>query len=155
MSPSAEKRNDLRFGDMEEQRVFPVIRDYFDLPNLKRNPDKYGKYDFYADVDNETIMTFELKSRNYNSNNSKIRAEGCIINTDKFETATYILFNFTDAIYFYEVCQNEVNTFKTESGYVRNREGGCAPNKITYVPFTHLKLLQKWPSFGCLIRLDD
>ena len=154
MSPSAEKRTDLHFGDAEEQKVFPVIKQFFNHPNLKRNPDKYGKYDFYVDIDDDTIETFELKSRNYNSFHPKLRAEGCIINTDKFETATYVLFNFTDALYFYEVCPNEVNTFKTELGYQRQREGGCAPNKVSYVPFTHLKLLQKWPSRGCLITLD-
>lgn len=151
---SKEKANDLAFGDAEEQKVLPVLKDYFQRNNIRRNPDKMGKYDFYCDIDAESMETWELKSRKYHSTNPKIRAEGCIINTDKFEWNTYVLFNFLDGLYCYTVCLNEALAFPRDGGYVREREGGCASNEVSYVPFTVLKLIHTWPR-RCLISLDD
>lgn len=151
---SKEKANDLAFGDAEEQKVLPVLKDYFQRNNIRRNPDKMGKYDFYCDVDADSMETWELKSRKYHSTNPKIRAEGCIINTDKFEWNTYVLFNFLDGLYCYTVCLNEALAFPRDGGYVREREGGCASNEVSYVPFTVLKLIHTWPR-RCLISLDD
>lgn len=150
---SKEKADDLAFGDAEEQKVLPVLKDYFQRNNIQRNPDKMGKYDFYCDIDADTIETWELKSRKYYSTNPKIRAEGCIINTDKFKFNTYVLFNFLDGLYCYTVRDKEALQFKRNNKYVRDRVGGCATNEVSYVPFTVLKLIHSWPR-KCLIQLD-
>lgn len=150
---SKEKADDLAFGDAEERKVLPVLKDYFQRNSIRRNPDQMGKYDFYCDIDHESMETWELKSRKYHSTNPKIRAEGCIINTDKFEYNTYVLFNFLDGLYCYTVCLNEALAFPRDRSYVRDREGGCASNEVSYVPFTVLKLIHTWPR-RCLIQLD-
>jgi hypothetical protein len=151
---SKEKADDLAFGDAEEQKVLPVLKDYFQRNNIQRNPDRMGKYDFYCDIDADTIETWELKSRKYYSTNPKIRAEGCIINTDKFKFNTYILVNFIDGLYCYTVRDKEALAFPRQNGYVRDREGGCASNEVSYIPFTVLKLIHSWPR-KCLISLAD
>jgi hypothetical protein len=119
----------------EEQNVLPVLKDYFQRNSTRRNPDKIGKYDFYCDIDAESMETWELKSRKYHSTNPKIRAERCIINTDKFEFKTHVMFSFLS------VCLNEALAFPRDGGYVRDREGGCASNEVSYVRFTVLKFI--------------
>jgi len=153
MLDSEEKTQDLNYGFEEEIRVLPVIRDYFNRPKIQRNPDRYGKYDFYCDIDDNTMECWELKSRKFYSTNFKFRQEGCLINTDKFHHNTYILFNFIDGLYCYTVQDNDIATFKKDKRFVRERNGGCASNEVSYVPFTRLKLIHAWPR-KCLIALD-
>lgn len=153
MKVSFEKHIDLTYGFGEEERVLPVLRDYFCRNDIVRNPDPMGSYDFYCDIDKDTIETWELKSRKYPSTEKKIQ-EGVMVGANKLDHATHILFNFTDGLYIYTIKEQEIKSFKRDDGFTRNRAGGCAKNPVVFIPFTLLKLIHKWPR-RCLITLED
>lgn len=153
MKVSFEKEMDLQYGLGEEAKVLPILRDYYERNDIVRNPDPMGAYDFYCEIDNESIETWELKSRKYPSTERKIQ-EGVMVGTNKLHFATHLLFNFTDGLYIYTINDKEISTFKRDDGFTRNRAGGCATNPVTFIPFTRLKLIHKWPR-KCLITLDE
>jgi hypothetical protein len=153
MKVSLEKQMDLRYGLGEEEKVLPVLRDHLQRNDIVRNPDPMGPYDFYRDIDEHSIETWELKSRKYPSTERKIQ-EGVMVGTNKLHYATHLLFNFTDALYIYTIREHELASFKRDDSFTRQRAGGCATNPVTFIPFTRLKLIHKWPR-KCLIILDE
>ena len=137
----ATKMDDIKHGKEQERVCFPFIKAHFNLTDLKQEPETFKKWDYYCEGNKD--FRIELKTREDNSTNPKIRAEGVFINTDKFQFNKYVVFNFLDEVWYYTVDANEYPTFRTRT-FERQREGGCAENQISYIPFNLLKFMMKW-----------
>lgn len=125
---------DLKFGSKSEEKVKPLLEDYFDL-TIKKTKDKYATYDYYSD---DGKVWFELKTRRayktqyfdtmmgYNKiNNGWAKIDkGCDV---------YLCFQFTDKLCYYKL---EKETFKEE--WVRDGgrfdRGKDEISKYAYIP---------------------
>lgn len=164
----ATKKDDIKHGKEQERLLAPHIKDFFAAGNgFIHNPDEFAKSDFFEDdSDGVHRTTWEVKTREDLSTNPKIRTEGVMINRDKFDHNSYCLFNFLDAVYYYQTNDAEWPHFPTRE-FAREREGGkCANNIVSYVPFHLLKFMHRHsqPRVArgmkglrgvCLIKLED
>ena len=124
------KRLDLEYGLKKEDEVLPIIREYFKR-DISKATDKYSKYDYKDD-----IYKYELKSRK----NSINTYPTVLINADKANPNTYLLFNFTDGLYYIKFRPIRFSKFERKL-FQRSyrREGNDYKNDVIYIPINKLK----------------
>ena len=128
---------DLEFGHSNENKILPIIQDYFKL-NLQKPRSHSCRYDFY---DNNNY--FELKSRN----NNKDKYDTTIISKSKIDyyikhiinnnKNMYCLFYFTDGLYYIKLCIDKFKKYNICRGGRKDR-GKFEYNDYYYIPVRDL-----------------
>ena len=94
--------NSYEYGKVQEDKVYPVIKEYFDADTITQSKGQYAKYDYIG-----VGVNYELKSRT----NKYDAYPTTMLTCNKFpttkDTRLICLFNFTDKLAFieYEVPQ--------------------------------------------------
>lgn len=127
--------NSYKFGKKGEQRVFPVIKEFFKR-DIVQTTERYDKYDYICPQYN-----YECKSRT----NAFNKYPDTMITMNKLEDGEkglVLLFNFTDALYYIIYEPELFSTFNTVM-FSRAREDWDEKEHI-YIPLKHLSLIHIW-----------
>lgn len=99
-------QNSYIFGKQQEEKVLPIINEYF-KKTISPYPQRYSKYDFF----DEDGTNYELKSRQ----NKMASYPDTMITLNKMSTDStlILLFNFTDCLSYIAFEPSLFKTFKT------------------------------------------
>ncbi len=124
---------DLNMGKKNEDVVFNLIRKYWKDRQISKALDTYSNYDFY-----DSKYTYELKSRRCEHN----KYNTTIIPEMKCHKRTYLLFLFTDGLYYIRFRKNVFNEFEKKL-FVKNRYDKEDVKKYYYhIPIDKLKKIE-------------
>ena len=125
-----------KYGKVQEDKVFPVLKEYFNAPNIKQSEGQYAKYDFI-----DEFVNYELKSRT----NKYAAYPTTMITCNKVQDATkrlVLLFNFTDKLCFIEY---DAEKFSEYTQALFSRANCCWDEKYhIYIPIEHLTVIKEW-----------
>ena len=128
------KFNDDYFGGKQsENRVLPIIKQFFNDESIKQTEDRMCKYDFIS----ENLSTkYELKTRN-----NKLKAYNTtMIGQDKMCDNLVLLFQFTDGLYYIKYDKELIETFSRCLFKRDNRiDYNDVEKQYVYIPIEHLK----------------
>ena len=99
------KAQRLAFGTLNENRVLPIIQNYFRDPTIYKKEEKYAVMDFIGSGG----CRYELKSRTCSSN----AFPTTIVGTNKLDYNEVFLFNFTDGLYYIPYDKDKFKSYKT------------------------------------------
>lgn len=140
--------NDYHKAKLEEARVYPYLKEFFNTPLLKQTETQYEQYDFI-----DASFNYEMKTR---FNVKRDQYDTTLIQTDKFfprgkygGRPVIIIFNFTDYLcyikYDKEIFKNFINC-----EFARQKDQVNQSSPHTYIPREHLKTICKWSDLtGC------
>lgn len=124
---------DKEMGKKNEDYVFNIIRKYWKDRQITKALDTYSNYDFY-----DSKYTYELKSRRCEHN----RFNTTIIPEMKCHKRTYLLFLFTDGLYYIRFRESKFNEFEKKL-YVKDRDDKKDVKKYYYyIPIDKLKKIE-------------
>ena len=129
--------NSYEYGKVQEDKVYPVIKEYFDADTITQSKGQYAKYDYIGDG-----VNYELKSRT----NKYDAYPTTMLTCNKFpttkDTRLICLFNFTDKLAFIEYDEEKFHTFTTA---LFSRAGCCWDEKNhIYIPIEDLTVIKEW-----------
>ena len=126
-------------GLAEEERVLPVLCDYFQR-DIQKIPGRFAQHDFEC-----ADYVYELKSR---SNRLECFAD-TDISTDKFEGLAkplVLVFSFTDCLCYIEYSEKEFETYK-KSLFGRLDRSSSEAKIHVHVPVGELVKIREWPGW--------
>ena len=128
--------NSYKYGKVQEEKVYPLIKEYFNAPNIVMSKGQYAKYDFI-----DEFVNYELKSRT----NKYAAYETTMITANKVQDSTkrlILLFNFTDKLCFIEY---DKERFDTYTNSLFSRAGCCWDEKYhIYIPINDLTVIKEY-----------
>jgi hypothetical protein len=134
----------------EEARVFPIIQEFFQSPNMVRTTTQYAQYDYY-----DERCVYELKTR---FNILRDQYDTTIIQSDKCiprgmfqDREIILLFNFTDYLCYIKYDRELFKTFTTEE-FARQKDRVNYSSPHTFIPRDRLQTICKWSD---LTNCDD
>jgi hypothetical protein len=129
----SKKAQDLKFGLEKETECIDTITTFFKCGELKKSS-KYGVIDFY----NKTHY-FELKSRRnkYLAFPTTICGINKIDYFKKLKQECYLLFNFTDGLYYIKYDPNIFNNFEIKEETII-RDEKIEIKKNIHIPIIYL-----------------
>jgi hypothetical protein len=126
--------NDYQFGATQQKLIFPEVKDFFDVDNIKMNDPKFAKYDYTSDD-----AEFEVKSRKIKKNAYSTTMLTCNKVTET-EKAIIFIFNFLDEICWIQYDADLFNTFtKTKFSRAQIEED---EKDYFYIPLKHLETIK-------------
>ena len=121
---------DIKMGKENEDKVFNLISKYWADRQISKALNQYSNYDFF-----DSKYTYELKSRRVQSNHYPTT----MIPSMKCHKRTYLLFLFTDGLFYIRYNKNKFKEFDKKL-FVRNREDKIDVEKYYYyIPIDKLK----------------
>ena len=133
MYNNKQKLIDIKYGTKNENRLFPVIKKFFNDDELIKT-DKWCKYDY---ISNENLI--ELKTRR---NVKKKQYDTTILNYSKYKyfkkqkQNCYFVIDFDDGLYYWDINDDDdiiINNF------TRKDRGRNETNKYIFVPNKKLR----------------
>lgn len=122
--------NDMIMGKVNEDYVYKLIRKYWPEREIQKSNDLYSNYDFLDDK-----YKYELKSRRFEYN----KYETTMIPEMKCHKKTYLLFLFTDGLYYIRYRKSVFKCFEKKL-FVKNRCDKDDVKKLYYyIPIEMLK----------------
>ena len=141
---------DYAKAKIEETRVFPFLKEFFNSPNMRQTATQYEQYDFVDEKYNYEMKTrFNVKRDQYDTT---------LIQSDKFfprgkfqGKPVMLLFNFVDYLCYIEYVPSQFKNFlTTEFSRQKDEVQHSAPH--TYIPKEYLKVICKWSE---ITKCDD
>jgi hypothetical protein len=127
--------NDYIYGEKQEQKVFKIIEDSFELDSPLQKGTRYSKYDYY---NNE--INFELKSRKNQYNTYPTTM--ITMNKTSTDKELILVFNFTDGVYCIQYDSGIFSEFEVKPF---SRAGIKTDEKPHYfIPVNKLEILHRW-----------
>ena len=127
-------------GLAEEERVLPVLCDYFKR-DIQKIPGRFAQHDFEC-----ADYVYELKSR---SNRLECFAD-TVISTDKFEglmKPLVLVFSFTDSLCYIEYSEKEFETYKKSLFGRLDRSSSEAKIHVHVLVGDLVKIRECWSRF--------
>lgn len=124
-----------RFGKVQEQRILPVIRQFFNT-DIQEYPDRFAHHDFFDDK-----TDYELKSRT----NSKNAFPDTMITMDKMmnlEKPLVLLFNYRDCLCYINYDADKFAGYRKQM-FARSQRD-CDKKEHLFIPITDLEMIGKW-----------
>jgi hypothetical protein len=125
--------SDNIMGKVNEDKVYNIINNYWNERNITKTNDIYSNYDFY-----DSKYTYELKSRRCEHN----KYSTTMIPEMKCHKRTYLLFFFTDGLYYIRYNKKLFDNFEKKM-FVKNRYDKQDKQKYYYyIPVEYLKKIE-------------
>lgn len=124
-----------KFGKKEEEKVLPVICQYFNK-EIQEYPDRFAHHDFF---DAET--DYELKSRT----NNKDAYPDTMITMDKMVNLTkplILLFNYKDCLCYIKYDPDRFAGYRKQM-FARSQRD-CDKKEHIFIPITDLIVIDRW-----------
>ena len=124
-----------KFGKAEEEKVLPVIKQFF-KSDIQEYPDRYAHHDFFDDK-----QDYELKSRTNNMN----AYPDTMITMDKMMNLTkplILLFNYRDCLCYIEYSADRFAGYRKQM-FARSKRD-CDKKEHIFIPITDLEVIGKW-----------
>ena len=130
--------NSYEYGKVQEDKVYPVIKEYFDADTITQSKGQYAKYDYIGDG-----VNYELKSRTNKYDAYPTTMITCNKLQSLTDTRLILLFNFTDKLCYIDF---NVERFSEYTTAQFSRAGCCWDEKNhIYIPIEHLTVIKEWP----------
>lgn len=121
---------DENMGKINENKVYNIICKYWTDRQISMSDNKYCNYDFFCQK-----YKYELKSRRVNHN----KYDTTMIPVMKCNKKTYLLFLFTDGLYYIKYKEDKFNKYEKKM-FVKNRDDKKDVKKeYYYIPISDLK----------------
>lgn len=127
---------------MEETRILPYLKEYFNSPLLTATDSQYEQYDFV-----DTSFNYEMKSR---FNVKRDQYDTTLIQSDKFiprgkyqNKPVMLIFNFVDYLCYIKYNPDLFKTFLT-TDFARQKDQVQHSSAHTFIPKEHLNTICKW-----------
>lgn len=134
--------SDYSRAKIEEARIYPYLKEFFNTPALTPTEAQYEQYDFI-----DHAFNYEVKSR---FNIKRDQYDTTLIQTDKFYPRgkfqgkrIMLIFNFVDYLCYIEYKKDLFDTFLT-TDFQRQKDQRNHASPHTYIPKEHLKIICKW-----------
>ena len=122
-----------RVGKIQEEKVLPIIQDFWKDREIVHETDKWCKFDYSCKE-----YTYELKTRT----NRYTAYPTTMITCNKLEKERILLFSYTDGLYYIHY---EEELFKTFDTTMFSRYGATWDEKMhIYIPIQHLTLIKMY-----------
>ena len=123
-------KQDYYFGLDQEEKVLPIIRNFFNR-DIQKSINKFERFDY-----SDEKYKYELKSRN-NTYNKYLTTLIC---ADKISKNSIFLFNFLDGLYYIKYRKSKFNKFEKKL-FVRNKRYDYDDKEkdYIYIPIEYLK----------------
>ena len=125
-----------KFGKSSENKIYPIIKQYFNNDDIEQTMGRYAKYDYICPKYN-----YECKSRTNTFN----KYPDTMITMNKIQNVNkplILLFNFLDALYYIEYEPVLFSTFKRQ-WFSRAKEEWDEKIHI-FIPTEHLIHIHTW-----------
>ena len=126
--------NDYKFGAIQQKKIFPDIKDFFDVENIRMNDPQFAKYDYTSDD-----VEFEVKSRKVKKNTYSTTMLTCNKVTETEKEIVFI-FNFLDEICWIQYDAVLFNTF-TKTKFSRAQIEADEKDYF-YIPLEYLETIK-------------
>jgi len=127
---------EYQLGSLHEQKVLPIIRDYFQR-DIEKIPHRFAKHDFEC-----PDFTYELKSRRVHKDSFPDTIIGCD-KVEMLQKPLVMLFNFVDCLCY---CEYDSQVFE---GYKKKLFGRldrpvCESKIHIHIPIDRLTEIHRW-----------
>jgi len=134
--------NDYIKAKAEEARIYPILKEFFQTPELIPTQSQYEQYDF-----TDAYFNYEMKSR---FNIRKDQYPTTLIQSDKFSPRgkyqglpVRLIFNFVDYLCYIDYDPTLFGTFTT-TDFARQKDQVQHSSLHTYIPKELLKIICRW-----------
>lgn len=133
----SKKALDLKYGDMNEITLTPILQKFFEDDSLAKVKDPYGVIDFIGDK-----VHCELKSRRI----KHAQYPTCLIGCSKIakfklrENNCFIVYKYLDGLFYIKFDKDLFENFVVDLQCTW-RDGICEKSNVMHIPIKYLKPL--------------